>query len=308
MTAIEISTATVHNSIAQLLTAITPGAHVYDSPNQQKTELPAWFIVHREPTRIERKISRCELVYSIDAVYMLSFNLTQLYNEYSRVGDALDSALNYLRVGDASAGVLVHVFNRRWQPDPDGLKYSFELRFRVASDTVLTETMQVIEDLQAYLKDSGRAEPVETVKITFTNMLHPDFDVAIPLTAKVEKGTLYTLPTVGGKFPEGDVTYYPKRWTVGEFGESYLAEQDITTDLEWDEKAGVQYLEDLQYIGGDFQWDDLPTQLYGTTFDSIEFGEMSISGYNTQNHTVDMLKDGGLQSILELNEFMIIGA
>lgn len=236
MTAIEISTATVHNSIAQLLTAITPDAHVYDSPNQQKTELPAWFIVHREPTRIERKISRCELVYSIDAVYMLSFNLTQLYNEYSLIGDALDSALNYLRIGDASAGVLVHVFNRRWQPDPDGLKYSFELRFRVAPDTVLTETMQVIEDLQTYLKDSGKAEPVETVSLYFRDTLQ-ESGAEMPDAITANRGETVTLPTVYESFEMNGITYTPSKWTAGNFGDLYKMENNYTASLLWSARS-----------------------------------------------------------------------
>lgn len=227
--AIEITTATVHNSIAQLLQSITPTAHVYDSPNQQKTEMPAWFIVHREPTRIERKISRCELVYSIDVVYMLSFNLTQLYNEYSLIGDALDSALNYLRIGDASAGALVHVFNRHWQPDPDGLKYSFELRFRVAPDTRLSETMQVIEDLQAYLKD---AASVETVSIWFRDTL-PESGVEMPAEMTRNRGETISLPTIYGSFEQDGITYTPKRWTAGKFGAAYTFENNYTASLLW---------------------------------------------------------------------------
>ena len=79
--AIQIDTPTVHRSIAQALRGVTPEATIYDNPNQQATRLPAWFIVHREPVRIEREISRWVLVYALDLVYMLDFNITGLYDK-----------------------------------------------------------------------------------------------------------------------------------------------------------------------------------------------------------------------------------
>ncbi len=305
--AIEITTENIHDSLAKVLLTITPGAHVYDSPNQQKTELPAWFIVHREPTRIERKISRWDLVYSIDLVYMLDFNITGLYNEYSLIGDRLDFALNYLRVCDKDddpAGVLSHVYDRAWMPDQSGLKYSITLRFRVAPDTVLQEHMRVIEDLNAFLKNQDDFKPVETVTISFTNTTHPEFDIVLPDTVTIAKGAYYTLPALSGKFEKDEVSYYPNRWTIGAFGATIHCNSDAVTDLVWDTKAGGKYLENVQYLSGDVQWEGIDTDLFGVATDLFDFDTMAVSGYDTQNAAVEMIDDGGSQSVLNLNGIM----
>lgn len=237
--AIQIDTPTVHRSIAQALRGVTPEATIYDNPNQQATRLPAWFIVHREPVRIEREISRWVLVYALDLVYMLDFNITGLYDKYSAIADALDLALVYLEIY-GSGGAKTHVYERSWQLDMSGLKYSLELRFRVAPNTKLKEYMQVIEDLQVFLKDSGIL-PKDMAKIEYVNIEHPEFSVTLPKTSKHEKGSKIALPYVFGKFPREEKTWFPKRWDIGDFGSEYTLVKDTIAALEWGFTVGVDY-------------------------------------------------------------------
>lgn len=146
-----ISTELVHKSLASVAASIVPNSYVYDNPNQQGTHLPAWFIVHREPVRIERENTRrAWLVYSIDLYYMIELNTPRVFDEYSRVGDALDYALIYLTLYESE--VVTHVYERSWELAMNCLKYSMTLRFRVSPEIEQPPKMQVIEDLLVFLK------------------------------------------------------------------------------------------------------------------------------------------------------------
>ena len=294
--AIQIDTPTVHRSIAQALRGVTPEATIYDNPNQQATRLPAWFIVHREPVRIEREISRWVLVYALDLVYMLDFNITGLYDKYSAIADALDLALVYLEIY-GSGGAKTHVYERNWQLDMSGLKYSIELRFRVAPNTKLEEYMQVIEDLQVFLKDSGML-PKDMAKIEYINIEHPEFAVTLPKTSKHEKGSKITLPYVFGKFPREEKTWFPKRWDIGDFGSEYTLVKDTIAELEWEFTVGVDYPQG-QFISGEMQYSDKYVVLDCVETVEIDHGEiMTLSGYDIYCSSFDFVPDEGLDLTL----------
>lgn len=294
--AIQIDTPTVHRSIAQALRGVTPEATIYDNPNQQATRLPAWFIVHREPVRIEREISRWVLVYALDLVYMLDFNITGLYDKYSAIADALDLALVYLEIY-GSSGAKAHVYNRSWQLDMSGLKYSIELRFRVAPNTKLEEYMQVIEDLQVFLKDSGML-PKDMAKIEYVNIEHPEFAITLPKTTKHEKGSKIDLPYVFGKFHREEKTWFPKRWDIGDFGSEYTLVKDTIAALEWGFTVGVDYPQG-QFISGEMQYSDKYAVLDCVEIVELDKGEiMTLSGYDIYCSSFDSVPDEGLDLTL----------
>ena len=230
--AIQIDTPTVHRSIAQALREVTPEATIYDNPNQQATRLPAWFIVHREPVRIEREISRWVLVYALDLVYMLDFNITGLYDKYSAIADALDLALVYLEIY-GSGGAKTHVYERNWQLDMSGLKYSIELRFRVAPNTKLEEYMQVIEDLQVFLRNSAIAKDAT---LYFRDSITGS-GVALPDAITAKRGETIKLPRVRAVYENAGITYTPLRWTAGEFDSEYELDNNYCTTLLWEAKC-----------------------------------------------------------------------
>ena len=227
---------------------------------------------------------------------MLDFNITGLYDKYSAISDALDLALVYLEIY-GSGGAKTHVYERNWQLDMSGLKYSIELRFRVAPNTKLEEYMQVIEDLQVFLKDSGML-PKDMAKIEYVNIEHPEFAVTLPKTSKHEKGSKITLPYVFGKFPREEKTWFPKRWDIGDFGSEYTLVKDTIAELEWGFTVGVDYPQG-QFISGEMQYSDKYVVLDCVETVELDHGEiMTLSGYDIYCSSFDFVPDEGLDLTL----------
>ena len=148
---IEVTTPLIHKSLSSFLLGITPGANIYDNPNQQGTKIPAWFIVHRSPVTIVREIGRAWLTYEIDLYYMLQLNLPNTFDQYAAIADSLNTSFEYLTIFGTTSKI--HVLERNWSLQLDCLKYSITLKLRVSRETVLCEKMRVIEDLQVFLKN-----------------------------------------------------------------------------------------------------------------------------------------------------------
>lgn len=223
---IVIDTPLVHKSIATVLASIDPSAYIYDNPNQQATKLPAWFIIHREPVKIEREINRAWLIYSLDLCYMCEYNTPRLFDDYATISDSLNTALIYLPIY-GHEGIKAQVYEREWGLQLDALKYSITLRFRVSQDAVPVEKMQVISDLAVFLKTKLQST------VTFTNSEHPEFDVEFPSTISITTNHRINLPEVTGEFEDAEYIWTPYAWTIGSFGESYRVDENITTDLIW---------------------------------------------------------------------------
>lgn len=154
---IQLSTQLIHSSFASVIQSIDSSAHIYDNPNQQGTDVPAWFIVHRSPVEVQRTLGvyRTLVVYNIDIWYMLQQNITCLYDKYSAIAEQLDAKLTYLPIFNAP-GVKVHVYDRSWGLEMNAMKYSTTLRLRVKEDFGTTEhKMDVISDLSVFLKNNG---------------------------------------------------------------------------------------------------------------------------------------------------------
>lgn len=156
MSETQITTRLIHDSFASVINEIDSNAHVYDNPNQQGTELPAWFIVHRSPVEIQRThgIYRTMLVYYIDIWYMLKQNITMLYDQYTTIAEQLDSKLTYLTIFGTDQKI--HVFDRSWGLEMNAMKYSTTLKIRVKEVFGKPDPkMLVIEDLSVFLKNNG---------------------------------------------------------------------------------------------------------------------------------------------------------
>lgn len=227
---IQIDTATIHKSFAQILAEIDKTATIYDNPNQQATKLPAWFIVHREPVRVERENKRRTwLVYSIDIYYMVEYNLPSLYDIYRRIAEALDLQLTYLPIYGYE-GACVHVLDRSWEVALNAMKYSTTLRLHVSNEIVEPPYMRVIEDLWVFLKTHGHL-----YRVHFANTLHPELSVDLPPTQFAYYGGDVVLPSLQVTYWDSDGTaWVPRAWTLGAFGESVgPIYEDVTTDLLW---------------------------------------------------------------------------
>ena len=300
---VSISTQIIHASFAAVINSIQPNANIYDNPNQQGTVYPAWFIVHRSPVEIRRDFGRINggnrynLTYQIDLWYMLQENITGLYDKYTEIAESLDEKLEYLKVFGSDA--VLHVHDRTWELSLNALKYSVTLRFPVWAKSVkeLDVYMQVIEDLQMFLKDSGML-PKDMSKIEYINIEHPEFAVTLPKTSKHEKGSKITLPYVFGKFPREEKTWFPKRWDIGDFGSEYTLVKDTIAELEWGFTVGVDYPQG-QFISGEMQYSDKYVVLDCVETVELDRGEiMTLSGYDIYCSSFDFVPDEGLDLTL----------
>lgn len=229
--AIEISTQVIHASIATILRGIDSSAEIFDNPTQQGTPYPAWYIVHRTPVERQREIgNRYVLVYQIDIWYMLKQNITRLYDQYTAIAEQLQEAIEYLPIYGHD-GVLLHTYDNSWGLEMNAMKYSITLRIRCARNTTPDVKMRVIDDLRVFLKGLGHF-----YKITFTNDLHPEFDVTLPPPQYMYYGGYATLPCVSAKRWDDDRNLWtPSAWSIGGFGNSVgPVTDDMTTSLLWE--------------------------------------------------------------------------
>lgn len=228
--AIIIDTPTIHKSLAQLVLSITPNAYVYDNPNQQGTQLPAWFIVHREPVDIKEDLhGRWWLNYHIDLFYMLDFNGPHLFDDYSAIADQLGGISEYLPIY-GHENVVIHAFERSWGMYMDALKCSMTFKIRVTRDSTPPVYMEVIEDLRVFLKGLKQ----EFYTLSFTNTEHPDFTVELPDDIVVSVNSFVKLPSVSGEHEEGGELWVPNGWDIGAFGSSVKMDSDKVANLLWD--------------------------------------------------------------------------
>jgi len=221
-----LDTPLVHKSFSDVINKVTPGAHIYDNPNQQGTKLPAWFIVHRDPVTITRDLDkRAWLTYGIDLYYMLELNMPRTFDSYSTVADALNTELKYLTIYGTQ--FKTHCIDRSWQLKLDCLCYSVTLKFRV-SETEEPETkMQVIDDLAVFLKNQPPEPPFYDITVEPSENGHVETDRAkaqkdrvVTVTAYPDKDYMLqtirvmcgarNIPVTDNTFimPEGAVTIY----------------------------------------------------------------------------------------------------
>lgn len=121
----------VNKAIASAVAAAVPDAvgHIYDSPRQQSTGLPAVFLNYRGEQGLKKQIgNRWLQTLRMDIVYLVEPNLP---NEGSLLRDAagaLDYALETLAVG----GERIRALNRQWHTERGELHYQLDLRLRLS--------------------------------------------------------------------------------------------------------------------------------------------------------------------------------
>lgn len=121
----------VNKAIASAVAAAVPDAsgHIYDSPRQQSTGLPAVFLNYRGEQGLKKQIgNRWLQTLRMDIVYLVEPNLP---NEGSLLRDAagaLDYALETLTVG----GERIRALNRQWHTERGELHYQLDLRLRLS--------------------------------------------------------------------------------------------------------------------------------------------------------------------------------
>ncbi len=133
------------NSLAALLTARYPEYPVYDSPNQQGTKFPCFFIFFMQSTIDDEVGSRFIRDLGIDIVFVQKRNMingnTQIYEMVEYLDEALE-AFPYSDGGGETAPV--RTFERQWQSEDQELHYQFHVRQRVK----LPEHRYLMEELE----------------------------------------------------------------------------------------------------------------------------------------------------------------
>lgn len=226
---IEVSTRLIHASIAQVLHEISPDAEIFDNPNQQGTPYPAWFIVHRSPVEVRKEIRRYYITYYIDVWYLIKQNLTQMFDQYTRIAEQLADKMEYIPVYGYK-GVVLHTFETSWSIEMTAMKYSITLRLVCSRDNGVPQPkMYVIEDFQTFIKGLGKLKRIRYICSQF-----PDFDMGLETLQYCTEGNTLVLPFVSGIYRDGHNTRWePLTWNVGAFGSQYgPVTEDVTIDLE----------------------------------------------------------------------------
>ena len=130
-------TYTINNLIrsvaAQLATAF-PSTPVHDSPTQQKSGYPCFYIFLR-PSDIRDQLSARDMRnISLDVVYVQERNAPDANAELYRVAETLDELLDVVPYSDGSGDdlVLLHTHERDYSIDDQELHYRLRISQRVS--------------------------------------------------------------------------------------------------------------------------------------------------------------------------------
>lgn len=142
----------VINSLAGVLKAEYPDYPVYDSPNQQGTEFPCFFIFFM-PSEITGQIGgRYLRDLGVDIVFVQQRNLVNGNTEIHNIADYLDQSLGLIPYfDDSGTSAFIRTFERQWQNEDEELHYKFHIRERVYIQNP-EMPMEVLEEDHAYVK------------------------------------------------------------------------------------------------------------------------------------------------------------
>ena len=135
----------VINSLAELLSEGYPEYPVYDSPNQQGTSFPCFFIFYM-PSTIEDQIGNRYLRdLGVNIVFVQQRNLANGNQKIHEIADFLDRNLEMFRYSDGSMdSALITVWERRWNIEDEELHYQFHIRERI----LVEETVNLMQDME----------------------------------------------------------------------------------------------------------------------------------------------------------------
>lgn len=165
------------------------------------------------------------------------------------------------------------------------------------------QNIQVNENMVANLE----WKVAEIVTLVFTNTDYPEFDISLPDSVVIEKGTYYTLPILSGEYTEGGKVYEPNAWSIGGFGEAVIIDEDTTANLIWIEKhVGPEYPQ------GQFTYGEMKTnigkqvELNAISFNPDECELMNRTGSALFNLTLSFISDVSLDYVMSLNGLMTV--
>jgi hypothetical protein len=121
-------------SVAGALMSTFPGVDIHDSPTQQKSGYPCFYIFLR-PSDIRDQLSARDMRnVSLDVVYVQERNAPDANAELYRVAETLDELLDVVPYSDGSDEdpVLLHTHERDYSIDDQELHYRLRISQRVS--------------------------------------------------------------------------------------------------------------------------------------------------------------------------------
>lgn len=133
------------NSLAAVLNKKYPEYPVYDSPNQQGTDFPCFFIFFM-PSQIDSQIDgRFMSDLGIDIVFVQQRNIPSGNTEIHAIAGFLDEALETFPYMDESGETsFIRTYERQWKIEDMELHYQFHIRHRV----VLPKNIILMEEME----------------------------------------------------------------------------------------------------------------------------------------------------------------
>lgn len=148
-----ISNSLINEALAGMLQKYFPQCDVYDNPNQQNTKLPAWFIQYVPDSSITKEINnRYIRTFEIDLVYLVEYNVPDLYDQYREAAETLDEVMGMFQYIYENNAFFIHTFNRNWRIDLDALHYRLKLKIRASLQQTDNPVMETIEDINESVK------------------------------------------------------------------------------------------------------------------------------------------------------------
>lgn len=158
-------------SIADMLAPVFPGVPVHDSPTQQDSGFPCFFIF-LQPSDIQDQISgREKRNLSFDVIYVQERNAPGANAQLYSIADKLDELLDVVAYSDGSDGdpVPLHTHEREYRIEDQELHYSLRITQRV-SRAVEHLPMEEIDSININDPESGEY-PEEAAGAVYIGMV-----------------------------------------------------------------------------------------------------------------------------------------
>lgn len=144
----KITNSLISSALSDVLALNFPDSTIYDNPNQQNTELPAWFINYIPGSSIKKAIdNRYWRSLHIDLVYLLEYDLPDVYDQYREAAEKLDEVLELFTYTQDEQSYLIRTYDRNWRMDLSALHYELRLDLRVSLDKPKDPVMERIAEL-----------------------------------------------------------------------------------------------------------------------------------------------------------------
>ncbi len=135
----------VINSLAALLSEQYSDCPVYDSPNQQGTDFPCFFIFYMPSTIEDHVGNRYFRDLGVDIVFVQQRNLVNGNQKILEIADFLDRSLEMFRYSAENGdSAWIATWERRWNIEDEELHYQFHIRERI----LVEETVNLMQNME----------------------------------------------------------------------------------------------------------------------------------------------------------------